>query len=187
MKHESFGTAALRERYFFALRPPIVDARRATVLAEQLGPEWTVQAARRLHVTLAITDDFDGHQEDVANRLVEAGGRIAVAPFAMTLDVQSISHRSAALRPGKAIAGLSALHRAIRAVWPTALAPIRAGWSFSPHMTLAYREGNRPSTRPVTPFRWQADRLLLIRSLIGRTQHELLSDWPLAAAQYDLF
>jgi 2'-5' RNA ligase len=191
MKYESFeeiaGGPALRERYFFALRPPLTDARRAAVLAEQLGAGWKVQAAKRLHVTLAITGDFDGHRADVRERLVRAGERIAVEPFLLTLDMQSISHRSAALRPAKAIKGLTALHRAIRAQWPSALVPMRGGWSFSPHMTLAYREGNPPSVRPVTPFEWQADRVVLIRSLIGRTQHETLGDWPLRAAQYDLF
>lgn len=196
MRRESFllprrSAPTHRDRFFFALRPPAREARRALAFAEgALGPGWQLQTPPRLHVTLAITEDFDEAPGELVQRLSVIGDRVAAAPFMMTLDRLSISHRSAALRPGNTLAGLSALYKAIRAEWTAARIAMRDDWTFSPHLTLGYREGNAPLSRPVEPFGWHADELVLIRSLVGRTVHETLGQWPLrpaASPQYTLF
>ena len=56
-------------------------------------------------------------------------------------------------------------------------------------MTLFY-PGGPPLQRRIKPFEWQADELLLIRSLLGRGRHEILRRWPLRPvppAQFALF
>lgn len=175
-------------RLFFALIPPEREARRIMAFAERaLGDDWQMMAASRLHVTMAIGEDHGCEPPDLADRLRAAGDRVAVAPVDLRLDRLTISHRSAALRPSRACPLLTALHRAIMAAWPTRSIALKTGWTFSPHVTLAYREGNTPLSRPVEPFGWRAERLVLIRSHVGRTWHEPLGAWPLAPAQYALF
>lgn len=175
-------------RLFFALIPPEREARRIMAFAEQiLGDGWQMMAASRLHVTMAIGEDYGREPPDLADRLRTVGDRVAVAPMDLRLDRLTISHRSASLRLSKTCPPLTALHRAIMAAWPIRSIALKAGWRFSPHVTLAYREGNAPVSRPVEPFGWRADRLALIRSHVGRTWHEPLGAWPLAPAQYALF
>jgi 2'-5' RNA ligase len=63
---------------------------------------------------------------------------------------------------------------------------MRADWSFSPHVTLVYRDGE-PVTRLVEGFAWSAREFVLIESLVGLTQHHLLGRWTLSAPQPSLF
>ncbi|MET0238805.1 MAG: 2'-5' RNA ligase family protein [Sphingobium sp.] len=168
--------------------PPAPVARQAVVLAESLGEGWNVQAAARMHVTLAITKDFAaGYPADVASALETMGGRIASAPVAILLDRLSIGTESVALRPGKAIAGLTNLHRAIRREWAGTAVPWRSDWTFSPHMTLGYGREHRPVVRPIEGLGWDATELVLIHSKVGQTRHRTLGRWPLKAAQFELF
>ena len=43
-------------------------------------------------------------------------------------------------------------------------------------MTLFYRNGE-PFSRPVRPVRWIAEEFVLIHSIVGRTQYDVLGCW----------
>jgi 2'-5' RNA ligase len=64
----------------------------------------------------------------------------------------------------------------------------RRDYRFSPHMTLAYRDG-QPSSETIPAFGWAVDELVLINSHVGRTHHKILGRWKLRdadEAQYRL-
>lgn len=59
-------------------------------------------------------------------------------------------------------------------------------YTFRPHLSLGY--GNAPSrSLTVPPIGWQADELLLIKSIHGEGRHEPLAAFPLIARQGVLF
>lgn len=173
-------------RLFFALRPPIVLARQIAHAASWFETEGAPVAAERLHITIFILDDrFDLPAELVAT-LREVGDGVAAAPIAIVLDRVGGGERSIALRPGRRIAALDALHRQLGERSRAAGAESRAGYAFNPHMTLGYRDG-QPFGMAVPPVAWTARELLLIHSHLGRTRHEVVGRWPLADRQLDLF
>ena len=67
-----------------------------------------------------------------------------------------------------------------------ALCGALAGWiprdadssPYTPHMTLFYGDPMRPHA--VQPMSWCAKRIVLVRSLVGRTEHRHLGSWPLS-------
>ncbi|MFC3713924.1 2'-5' RNA ligase family protein [Sphingoaurantiacus capsulatus] len=164
-------------RFLFALTPPPDIARRLHALAPDFPDKMLPE---RLHMTLAITDDFERVPEGLAPALQHAGGFVFAEAFELTLDRRRGSHRSIALRPAQAIQGLSELHRQLAAGMRRAGVPMRRGWSFGPHVTLAYRKGE-PFITPTRPISWQATQFVLIESLVGRTIHRELGRWPLDA------
>lgn len=170
--------ALLAHRYFFALLPDPISRARIHAWAERkLGPEG-IQGPDRLHLTLAITPDFAAPQPRLADALARAGERANGTSFDLLLDKLSIGARSVAVRPAHIQLPLRSLQaRIVRAMHANG-GNIRSGWTFSPHLTLAYRT-SRPSTQPVKDRGWRVHEFVLIHSLVGLTRHELLGRWPL--------
>jgi 2'-5' RNA ligase len=173
-------------RYFFALLPDEVTARRIHAFAEGEFGEKGLVRTDRLHVTLGITEDFSAHFPALIEALRRAGDAVAEAPFDLVLDRLSGGRRTAALRPAHGIPPLRALQAKIAAGMAAEGAPMRPDWQFSPHLTLVYRDGE-PVTRAVERFGWPVREFVLIESLVGRTRHEILARWPLSDAQPSLF
>lgn len=176
------------DRFFFALRPPGPQARQIAAFAERLEQGVRRIRPEHLHITLAITDDFEDYPYDLVKALRQAGERIAADPFEVALDQLSGSNRSMALRPQHSIPALRALQQEISGGMREVGAPMRRDWRYSPHVTLFYRNGS-PFARPVPEFGWRVEELFLIRSYVGRTRHDVLGHWPLRAresAQYAL-
>jgi 2'-5' RNA ligase len=173
-------------RLFFALRPPIVLARQVANAASWFETEGAPVAAERLHVTLFILDDRFDLPDSLVAALTGVGNGVAAAPVEIVLDRVGGGERSIALRPGRRIAALDALHRQLDERSRAAGIAPRAGYAFNPHMTLGYRDG-QPFGMAVPPVAWTARELVLIHSHLGRTRHEVLGRWPLADPQLDLF
>ena len=53
---------------------------------------------------------------------------------------------------------------------------------FKPHMTLLY-DRKYVAPQPIRPLRWTANEVVLIDSLVGRSQHIVLGRWPLQSRQ----
>lgn len=176
----------LAHRFFFALRPDDVTARRTRAFAaEQFGEQGLLRPEHH-HMTLAITEDVDPPHDGLIAALRRAGDAVVdAAPFELRLDRLSGSHRSLALRPEHAMPPLRRLQAQIAHAMAREMVPMRAGWTFSPHQTLGYRAG-RPFSRPVAGFRWDVRAFVLVHSFVGWTRHENLGCWPLAARQYPL-
>lgn len=183
------STRAVSHRYFFALKPEIRIANQTRAFAESaLGTEGLLRPDR-LHVTLAITGDFDVPQPAVVAALLRGGAAVRARPFDLVLDRLSASPRTTALRPARVLPDIRALHAAIAGAMIREGVALREGWRFSPHMTLAYRHGP-PSVRPVQAIGWRVTEFVLVHSLYGLTRHDILGRWPLEPlpdAQLPLF
>jgi RNA 2',3'-cyclic 3'-phosphodiesterase len=172
-------------RFFFALRPPLAEARRIGLVRDRLVPEGVPVLNDRLHVTLAITRDYAAPAHDVAERLQAIGDRIDGDPFTLSLDRLSGGTESVALRPSRRPPALAALQQRLDAelrYWGLR----RDGWEFNPHVTLGYRRGG-VFIEPVAPITWEAREMVLIHSIVGRTQHVELGRWMLVRRQLELF
>ncbi|MBO9499817.1 MAG: 2'-5' RNA ligase family protein [Novosphingobium sp.] len=177
----------LAHRYFFAALPDRASAARIRAWAERrLGSEGLLDA-QRLHATLAIAPDFSTPQHTLSRALVVAGQRVAAPAFDLVLDRLSIGTRSAALRPGHSQKAALALHDEIAGAMAAQGVEMREGWRFSPHVTLAYRDG-LPATQPVSDLGWTVGGFALIHSLVGLAQYEVLGRWILRPdPQFSLF
>lgn len=176
-------------RFFFALRPPERLAHGIAAFADEIAEDGYRITARRLHVTVAITQDYDERPDYLVDTMLRVGEAITSAPCPLRLDRLVQGNTAVLLMPGPGHAELRALHRAIADGMASARAPLRKGASFSPHMTLLYRKG-APLDRRIAGFEWTAQELELIHSHVGRRWHETLGRWPLRAvqpAQFALF
>ncbi len=145
--------ALLAHRYFFALLPDVVTARRIHAFAEgQFGAKGLMRP-ERLHVTLAITADFDAPDATLVDALLRAGDAVIAEPFELKLDRLSGGQRTVALRPAHSVPPLRALQAAIARAMSEQGMAMRPDWKFSPHLTLVYRDGEAIA-RPTEAFGW---------------------------------
>ena len=165
-------------RLFLAIVPPPPLARQIAQAALWYGPEGRGARADRMHVTIDILDDFEDRPAHAIDTLCAVMGSVAAAAVAIELDQAVGSTRSVALRARRRNPALDRFHRAVGAARARTGLPQRAGYRFSPHLTLFYRDG-APFSRAIAPIRWVADEFVLVHSLVGRTQHEILGRWPL--------
>lgn len=168
----------LRHRLFFALRPPL-DQRPAIAAHRDALPSDVPVADDRLHVTLAITADHNTPPADLIQHALAIGADIKVEPFDLSLDRLCANPSSIALRPSHCPPALRTLHRQL----DRRLVSRRKGWSFNPHTTLCYREGDR-FERAIPPVAWRAVDFVLIHSVVGATRHIELGRWPLDDRQH---
>ncbi|HEY1124611.1 MAG TPA: 2'-5' RNA ligase family protein [Sphingobium sp.] len=176
----------LAYRYFFALLPDEITARRIRAYSEgQYGPKGLVQADR-LHVTLAITADFDTPFSALVDALQRSGDAVAAEPFQLVLDQLSRGRGTAALRPAHSQPPLRALQAAITRRMAEQGVPMRPQWRFNPHVTLVYHRGE-PVVRPVENLGWPVRDFVLVESVVGLTRHRILGRWTLSAPQPSLF
>lgn len=172
-------------RFFFALHPPLTEARRIGLVRDRLIPAGTPVSNDRLHVTLAITGDYAAPPQDVIDRLLSIGDAIEGDPFPLSLDRASGGAESVALRPSRRPGALTTLQHRLDAqlrYWGLR----RESWEFNPHVTLGYRSG-RAFLEPIAPIAWEADEVVLIHSVVGRTRHIELGRWMLVRRQLELF
>jgi 2'-5' RNA ligase len=178
----------LTESIFFALYPDASAATRITELAARLRIDHKLKGrpipADRLHVTLHYLGAFPGIPADVLKQAHIAASQIASLPIELTLDrIESFSSRRAK-RPlvlsGDITAPLDALEQTLGAALATAGIAVKRHPRFTPHVTLLYDE-HRIARQPVEPIAWTARELVLVRSLLGRSQYEVLARWPLVS------
>lgn len=128
-------------RYFFALQPT-ARALPAIAAHRDAAPGGHSHVSdQRIHLTIAITHDFDAPREDIVSCLKEIGDRVAVDPFIVTLDrvsgtadPEDDDRGSVALRSSrtpKALSNLSVQLCAPMRHWRI----LRDKWALRPHTT----------------------------------------------------
>ena len=166
-----------RHRLFFALRPP--DAAAPYFVEEQrcFGPGRLVRTNIRIFTT-AILDDYPAYPSAAVKRMIAAADAIAADRFPIVLDQVAASPHTVVMCPSEPLREFGAFHRLLANSVRGAGLKTRAGWRFSPHVTLLYRHG--ASLREWTDaLSWTATEFVLIHSLVGLTRHEILARWPL--------
>jgi 2'-5' RNA ligase len=171
---------------FFALFPdPDAAAqlfRFAQDLRTQLGLTGKVIGAERLHVTLHWLGDYVGDlPEQILSQARHAAATINSPAIDLTLDkARSFFGRSArpfVLGMREENAALSALHAQLGAALVAAGLGKLSKEPYTPHVTLLYDK--KPiASQPITPVRWTARELVLVRSLTGKSQYQRLQAWP---------
>ncbi|HEX7709529.1 MAG TPA: 2'-5' RNA ligase family protein [Sphingomonadaceae bacterium] len=177
-------TKTFLHRYFFAALPDPISRARIHAWTERRLGHRGLQPAERLHLTLGITADFSEPEPAVVEALIRAGNAIQAAAFDLPLDRLSIGGRSSALRPAKTVAPLRSLQAALTRAMVREGVTMRPGWTFSPHVTLSYRD-SRPATQPVKDRGWHVGEFVLVHSLVGLTRHEILARWRLEDEEPD--
>jgi len=172
---------------FFALLPPPDDALRiaqsAQTLRAQHGLTGTLLRPDRLHVSL---QDLGGSVDEPPPAVIDAA-RLAAAGVPL-VPVRVIFDRvlgfagsgAVVLRSAQAdtVAALSALTQALGLA--LAEAGLRPRPSHTPHMTLLY-DDQPLAEQAIDPLCWTAAYLVLVHSLVGKTEHRVLGRWPLPA------
>jgi RNA 2',3'-cyclic 3'-phosphodiesterase len=173
--------SAVEHRLFYAFRIAQCVQGFVVGLRDGLGACTSIVSDARLHMTLAITNDYPHLPETAVDRLLAIGSSIAAGPVPIRLDQLSGGKGSVALRPARRIQALTALTSQLHQRMAAA-GLLRTRWTCHPHVTLLYRDG-APFMRTIDPICWTATDVVLIHSIVGARQHIELGRWPLIERQ----
>jgi 2'-5' RNA ligase len=163
------------DRLFFAVRPS-ADAARRILRLRTAGPRVREDL---LHITLNHLGDYHGLPPGVVAQAREAGDAIIAAPFPIAFNRVMNFKRGIAVLSGDAdIDGVAAFQRTLGAAMARAGLGRVVERGFTAHVTISY-DDPEIDERTVDPIGWTVDELLLIHSLIGRTEHRVIGRWPL--------
>ncbi|MBS0454980.1 MAG: 2'-5' RNA ligase family protein [Proteobacteria bacterium] len=182
----------MAERLFLAVRPDAATAQRIESLAQELrrkhGLRGKSLGPERFHVTLHLIGDFAGGvPAQVLAGALDAASPVAArtSPFPIGLGTVASFTRKRRNMPLVLLAeeggqGLGQLQQELVAALAAVDLAGRIEPRFTPHLTLLYDD--RPlAAQAVEPLSWRASELLLVRSLLGRSRHEVLARLPLGA------
>lgn len=173
--------ACIVHRLFFAFRVADCAKRRVAGHRDDLGCASSIVSDDRLHMTLAITNDYPQLPLAAVEGMLSIGSSLAASPVPLRLDQLSGGRGSVALRPIRRITTLTELTATLgRRVAAAGL--LRSRWRCNPHVTLLYRPGEA-FTRVIDPICWTATDVVLIHSIVGAHQHIELGRWPLVERQ----
>ncbi|MDR5854361.1 RNA 2',3'-cyclic phosphodiesterase [Caballeronia sp. LZ062] len=173
---------------FFAVYPDAAAAARIGEHALRLRTEHPLKArpipADRLHITLHYLGAFAGVPADTPAAALAAASSVHMPSFDVTLDrVETFATR----RPKRplVIAGepddaFSAFVDRLDKALQSAGIFVKSHPRFIPHVTLLYDE-HRVSRHAVEPITWTVREFALVRSLLGRSEHQVIERWPLGA------
>jgi RNA 2',3'-cyclic 3'-phosphodiesterase len=182
-----FGQESSEQKYslFFGLFPTEAEAARlfsfGQELRAQLGLTAKVISADRLHVTLHWLGDFVGHIPDsVLEQARQAATMVTSSPIELTFDkARSFFGRARPFVLGmrEENLALTALHRSLgEALLKSGISKLSKD-AYTPHVTLLYDK--KPiASQPISPVRWTAEELVLVRSAIGKSHYDRLGSWP---------
>jgi RNA 2',3'-cyclic 3'-phosphodiesterase len=174
------------DRLFLALRPDALTAGRihdfTLDLSQKHGLAGRPMAVNRLHVTLCFLGEHDGLAPSLVSAADDAARSLRGVPFELAFDrVMSFP------RPGDApvvlcrkdtCAPLARLRAALcETLGRTSCFELETR-GFKPHVTLLYDRRPVPLQK-IAPIAWMVTEVLLIRSLIGHGEHEVLGRYPL--------
>ena len=129
---------------------------------------------------MAILDDHGSLPVGLVERMCAVGGSTDIEPFDIIFNRIDENGGSVVLLPDEGGASLANLRKQLVSGMRQSGIRHRKDYSYSPHMTVAYRNGSS-STQPIDPVGWTVDELVLIDSHVGRGHHEVLGRWKLRA------
>ncbi|MBV9551035.1 MAG: 2'-5' RNA ligase family protein [Alphaproteobacteria bacterium] len=177
------------DRLFFALRPDQAASAQIIAITDGLyvahGLSGRRLKAGNLHVSLHHIGDFAGLPNEPLLRARAAGEILRHGPVTIRFDRAGSfvrQHRTLPLvlrGSGQVIPLIAFQHELGQALGRQGLRAM-ASTSYTPHMTLLY-DPRYVEAKAVTPVEWTATEFVLIRSLIGKSRHEVLGRWSLDA------
>lgn len=169
-------------KLFFAFRPGAEAAaeilRIGRKLDEQLAIGGRLMLTERLHITLHVLGEYDEVPQADVIAAIRAGDSVTADAFDVVFDRAMTFPGPAAyvLRVGEGTEQLMAFWQKLGIT----LIPGRVfkKSAFTPHMTLSYK-GRTVLEHAIEPIRWTVEELVLIKSHVGRTHHEVMGRWSL--------
>jgi 2'-5' RNA ligase len=173
---------------FFAVYPDAAAAARIGDHAARLRAAHTLKArpipADRLHITLHYLGAFAGVPADTLAAARAAASSVRMPSFDVTLDrVETFATRRPKRplvisgEPGDAFSAfVDTLDKSLQSVGIF----VKSHPRFIPHVTLLYDE-HRVARQAVQPITWTVREFALVRSLLGRSEHQVIERWPLDA------
>jgi len=168
--------------WFFALRPSPLEAQRVYEEAGQLLTARGVSGRRidaaRLHITLEFLGDDVG--DEVLQRACAAADAVTFPGFALHFDALMTFPIGSAPLVLVGSAGLDDV-RKLHADLATALRDrgFKPKRSFEPHLTLCYDPRHRLARTAVDAIGFEARKIHLVKSHLGKSLHEVVRSWPL--------
>lgn len=176
------------DRLFFALMPDAPAIERIERLIHELrrdhGLKGKALGASRFHVTLHLVGNFRGFPQEVADAACAAAQPLTVIPaFKLCFDrVGSFARRPRnmplVLLGEEGVMAAKAFQQALGKAMARAGEGHGDAAHYTPHLTLLY-DDTHVAPRAIEPIGWTAQEFVLVRSLIGRSRHEVLARWLL--------
>ncbi|QWW68068.1 2'-5' RNA ligase family protein [Rhizobium sp. WYJ-E13] len=175
-------------RLFFMLRPTTEAASEALEIAQAYRNAHSLTEPSRprelLHVTLNGIGAYRRLPQDIVFGAEQVAATVRARPFDLVLDeVISFSH------PGEPQAfvicsrqeneALLDLRRQIQEGLYEAGLPYNLGGHLTPHMTLLYDRKTVLPEKLNRPVQWNIREFLLIHSIYGKSEHNVVGRWPL--------
>jgi 2'-5' RNA ligase len=170
---------------FLAAVPSADDARRIASLGARVQADHHLEGRLRpphvLHVTLADLTACPYAEHVVRDAVRVAMGKLRHPAFDVAFDhIQSFDNGNdsapCVLRGGRGAAELQALQDWLRS--NLARVGLDCRRLPAPHMTLLYGPQRLPELL-VEPVAWTVNELVLVRSHVGNTHHEVIDRWPM--------
>lgn len=170
-------------RLFLAVLPDTETAMRIAQTARHLrvshGLSGRPLRPEHLHVTLCHVETNIGFTSGLVESVKASTARVAMPPFRVCFDrAESFKNGALVLRGDDGTIGLDILQQRLSDALDGE--PRRAR-SFTPHVTLL-RDGHRVPEQRIEPIEWTVREIVLVHSLIGRTEHRHLACWTLGNA-----
>lgn len=172
---------------FLAVLPEVHARSRIRGAADQLRAQHGLQgrliAAERYHVSLLSFGEYHGLPPNLVPEVTRAAAAIEAPPFDVVFD-RAMSfgggkQRTLVLCASDGAAKLVALQRVVSAGMQK-LRSARIKSQFVPHLTLLYDERSIEE-QPIERIGWTVTEFVLVHSLLGRGQYNILGRWPLRA------
>jgi RNA 2',3'-cyclic 3'-phosphodiesterase len=172
-----------KDNLFVALFPPDEVAEQIAQLATELRQAHALRGRQyhtsRLHMTLFCFNPLEVTLSTIAEACTLAAA--STAPFEVRFDhVLSFPGRRSAvpfvLHGSNDNAALMDFYRGLESLFARSGTRFKGRPNFSPHVTLLYEE-RRVSKQAVKPVTWVAQELVLVHSLVGKSQYIPLARW----------
>lgn len=187
-----------RHRLFLGMFPDAATARTIEAFAASVCNEHQVRGKPllrdRFHVTLHHLGDYVELPPGRVDAALAAIARIEVAEFRIefarlgSFRGRLGNHPCVLLRDPAAADDPA--RNGVHTLWHEARVQLAAegfasslGREFTPHVTLLYGDRRLPVTIPVEPIAWTVRDIVLVHSLLGRTEHRFLGRHPFAVAR----
>ena len=134
-----------------------------------------------MHVSLNAIGKYADFPEDIVFAVSAAMATVKAMPFEVTFDRVMHFASANAVVLGNAVRSeeMMDLHvQLAKEMWAVGLT-FTYNPRFMPHMTLLYDDEPVPEHMLAEPVRWIAREFVLIRSLVGKGEHEYIDRWPL--------
>lgn len=171
------------DRLFLAVLPDAETTERIARTAQHLrvshGLTGKTVRPEHFHVALRHIDDSVGLAPDVVEGVKACAASVAMPSFKVRFDwAESFRNGAVVLRGDEGTIGLDVLQQRLSDALDDSPRKAR---TFTPHVILM-RDRHRVPEQKIEPIEWTVREIVLVHSLLGRSEHRSLARWTLGNA-----